>query len=56
VQTAQTGSLHTCTEQADEVQGATPPTGAAPLHHPDNAPDADTELARLAEKFGTEAD
>lgn len=56
VQTVQPDRLHTCTGQAEQVQGAIPPTGTAPLHPPGSALDADAELARLAEKFGTEAD
>ncbi len=56
VQTVQPGGLHTCTGQTEQVQAAIPPGGAAPLHQPDNEPDADAELARVAEKFGTEAD
>jgi hypothetical protein len=38
------------------VQGADPIKGTAPLHPPESALDADDELARLGEKFGTEAD
>jgi len=50
VQTVQTGPLHLCTEPAGEVQCANPLKGAAPLHLPADAPDADAELARLDEK------
>jgi hypothetical protein len=56
VQRVQADGLHLCTKQGDEVQGADPIKGTAPLHPPESTLDADDELARLSEKFGTEAD
>ena len=52
VQTVQPDGLHSCTGPADTVQSANPVKGAAPLHPPADALDADAELARLGEKFG----
>ena len=50
VQAVQTDSLHPCTGPEDGVQGAIPLKGAAPLHLPADALDADAELARLSAK------
>lgn len=50
VQGVQANGLHPCTGPGDGVQGAVPFKGAAPLHPPADALDADAELARLTEK------
>ncbi len=53
VQGVQADGLHLCTGPGDGVQGAVPLKGAAPLHPQETTLDADAELTRLGEKFGT---
>lgn len=55
VQAVQSDRLHPCTTPDEEVQSAIPLKSAAPLHPPRSTTDADAELARLGEKFGSEA-
>lgn len=50
VQEVQADGLHPCTGPEDGVQSASLLKGAAPLHPPGYAPDADAELARLSAK------